>query len=83
MTCWPYKLKSYGISGWVFVFTSFFLSNRLLGKVLDENFSQKNSVNAGALYISIFGPTFFLLNTNNLSDDVIRNICIYADDTTL
>ena len=31
----------------------------------------------------ILGPTLFLLNINGLPDDVICNIAIYADDTTL
>ena len=29
------------------------------------------------------GPTFFLLYINDLPDDVICSIAIYADDTTL
>ena len=32
---------------------------------------------------SIFGPTLFLLNINDLPDDIICGIAIYADDTTL
>ena len=32
---------------------------------------------------SIFGPTLLLLYIDNLPDDVICNIAIYADDTTL
>ena len=31
----------------------------------------------------IFGPTFFLLYINDLLDDIICDIAIYADDTTL
>ena len=31
----------------------------------------------------LFGPTIFLLYINDLPDDVIFNISIYADDTTL
>ena len=32
---------------------------------------------------SIFGPTLFWLNINDLPDDIICGIAIYADDTTL
>ena len=31
----------------------------------------------------ILGPTLFLLHINGLPDDVICNVAIYADDTTL
>ena len=78
-----HKLKSYGISGQIFGLISSFLSNRRLWVVLDGKSSQEYPVNAGVPQGSILGPTLFLLYINDLPDDVICNIAIYADDTTL
>ena len=74
-----HKLKSYGISGQIFGLISSFLSNRRLRVVLD---SKENPVNAGVSEGSILGSTLFLLYINDLPDDVICDIAIYADDTT-
>ena len=78
-----HKLQSYGISGQIFDLISFFLSNRQLRVVLDGKSSQEYPVNAGVPQGSILGPTLFLQYINDLPDDVICNIAIYADDTTL
>ena len=78
-----HKLKSYGISGQIFGLISSFLSNRRLQIVLDGKSSQEYPVNAGIPQGSILGPTLFLLYINDLPDDVICNVAIYADDTTL
>ena len=78
-----HKLKSYGISGQIFGLISSFLSNRRLQVVLDGKSSQEYPVNAGVPQVSILGPALFLLYINDLPDDVICNIAIYADDTTL
>ena len=78
-----HKLKSYGISGQIFGLISSFLSNMRLRVVLDGKSSQEYPVNAGVPQGSILGPTLFLLYINDLPDDVVCNIAIYADDTTL
>ena len=78
-----HKLKSYGISGQIFDLISSFLSNRRLRVVVDGKSSQEYPVNAGVSQGSILGPTLFLLYINDLPDDVICNIAIYADDTSL
>ena len=45
--------------------------------------SQQYPVNAGVSQGAILGLTLFLVYINDLSDDVICNIAIYTDDTTI
>ena len=51
--------------------------------VLDGKSSQDYPFNAGFPQGSILGPTLLLLYINDPPDDVICDIAIYADDTTL
>ena len=53
-----------------------------LGGSRQEVFT-KYPVYVGVPQESIVGPTVFLLHINDLPDDVICNISIYADDTTI
>ena len=77
-----HKLKFYGISGQIFGLSSF-LSNRRLRVILDGKCSEEYLVNAGVPQGSILGLTLFVQYTNDLPDDVMCDIAIYADDTTL
>ena len=74
------QLKSYAISGQIFGVISFFLSNKLLRVALDGKPAQEYPINAGDPQESSLG---FLLNINDLPDDAICNIAIYADDATI
>ena len=78
-----HKFKSYGISGQIFNLISSFLRNRWLRVVLDGKSSQEFLVNAGVPQWSILSPTLFLLYINDLFDDVVCDITIYADNTSL
>ena len=60
---------------------SSFLSIRLPRVVLDRKSWQEYSVNAGVSQGFILGPTLFLLYINDLLDNAMYNIDIYADDT--
>ena len=50
--------------------------------VLDGKSSQEYPTNAVLAQDYILGPTPFLLCINDLPDNVICDIAIYADDTT-
>ena len=78
-----HKVKWYGISGQVFGLILFFLIIRQLWVVLDEKSLQEYPVNTGVPQGSILGLTLFLLYINDLPDDIISNITICAEGTTL
>ena len=50
---------------------------------LDGTSSQEYPVNTGFSQGTIVGPALILLYISDLPDDVICNIAIYLDDTTL
>ena len=79
-----HRPKSYRISVEIFGLISSFLGNRQLQLVLDGKSSQEYPVNVGVPHGFILGPTLFLLYIHNdLPDDAICGMAIYADDTTL
>ena len=71
------------MSGQIFGLIVSFFSNRYLWVVPDGKSSKEYSVNAGVPQGSILVLTLFLLYINDLPDDVICNIAVLADDTTL
>ena len=78
-----HKLKPYIILGQIFGLISSVLSNRWLRVFLGGKSLQKYPINAGVPQGSILGRTLFLLYTNDLPEDAICDIAIYAEETTL
>ena len=78
-----HKLSSYGIQEKFLSLIASFLSNRSMSVVVNGCRSQTCSVNAGVPQGSILGPTLFLLYINDLPENVLSKIVLYADDATL
>ena len=68
-----YKLKQNGISGKPLNLIIDFLSNRKQRVVLNGRYSSWTNIEAGVPQVSIFGPLFFLIYINDLSDNLITD----------
>ena len=60
-----------------------FLDARKQGVVLNGQYYSWASVKAGVPQESILGPRFFLIFINDLSDNLISDPKLFADDTSL
>ena len=78
-----HKLSSYGIDEKFLSLIASFLSDRSMSVVVNGCRSQPCQVNAGVPQGSILGPTLFLLYINDLPENVLSKIVLYADDATL
>ena len=74
-----YKLKSSGINWWLV--ESF--SNRFQRVLLNGQISDWLPVKTGLPQDSILEPLFFLININDLTDNLVSSVKIFADDTSL
>ena len=78
-----FKLKSYGVEGNAYKILKDYLSNRKQRVLLNGQFSSWLPINAGVPQGSVLGPLLFLIYINDLSDNLISESKLFADDTSI
>ena len=77
------KLASHGISGNILKIIKSFLQDRAMTVSLDGEISSTYPITAGVSQGSILGPILFLAYINDLSDNMICDLAMFADDSSL
>ena len=62
---------------------SAFLTNRKMKVVLEGQSSSTCFIDSGVPQGSVLDPTLFLVYINDLSDNVLSQLAMYADDSSL
>ena len=78
-----FKLKQLGVCQPIIGWVKSYLSNRFMRVVVKGQSSSWSSIEAGVPQGSILGPLLFLICTNDIVLDIICDIFLYADDTSL
>ena len=77
------KLKSNGISGHLLNLFSDFLQKRYQRTVLNDKSSDWKRITARIHQGSVLGPLLFLIYINNLADNTISDVKLFADYTSV
>ena len=78
-----FKLRSVGVPNSLLNLIETFLSNRFQRILLNGQISKWLPVKADVPQGYILGPPFFLIYINDLSDDLVSTVKLFADDTSL
>ena len=78
-----HKLKKIGIHGRLLEWFMDYLSDRYQAVVVRGQSSEKGLIKAGVPQGSVLGPLLFLLYINDLIDNILSNVKLFADDTSL
>ena len=77
------KLQAAGVTGNVHTWFADYLFDRKQRVVLPGAVSDWTDIRAGVPQGSILGPLLFLLYINDIVEDIVSNIRLFADDTSL
>ena len=78
-----YKLKNVGIDDKTLRWINAFLSDRTQQVVIDGALSKTGHVTSGVPQGSVLGPTMFIIYINDLPENILSNVRLFADDTIL
>ena len=77
------KLKTIGVSNNLLTLCQRFLDNRYQKVLLDGQNSHWELIKAGVPQESILGPLLFLIYINDLPNNLIANVKLFADDISI
>lgn len=78
-----HKLNKYGVEGPLLKWFSDYLSERQQRVTIEGKSSNWGLINAGVPQGSTLGPLLFLVYINDITENIIGNIRLFADDTIL
>ena len=78
-----FKLKSFGVSGNILNWFKSYLGNRSQKVVINGVSSSLDKLFAGVPQGSILGPLLFLIFVQDIEENIISDINLFADDTAL
>ena len=78
-----YKLKKFGIHGKLFNWFSSYLEDRTQSVAFENQISDRVRLNAGVPQGSVLGPLLFLVYINDIGNNILSNIYLFADDTSI
>ena len=77
------KLKLYGIEYYTLRWIQAFLSDRVQQVNVNGTNSEWANITSGIPQGSVLGPILFVLYINDLPENIVSNVYMFADDTKI
>ena len=77
------KLKLYGIEYYTLRWIQAFLSDRVQQANVNGTNSEWANITSGIPQGSVLGPILFVLYINDLPENIVSNVYMFADDTKI